>query len=68
MTGALLPVWVYGLPAEFVFQPDGGLREPVRRCIDKRVVRVIAGPTACHVMVDVKRPYNRQPFELEAAK
>lgn len=54
-----LPVWVYGLPAHFVFQPDGALRTKIRRSIDLGVSRVIAGPTAAHVCIDVKRPYFR---------
>ena len=53
------PVWVENLPARFVFQPDGMVREKIRRALDMKVVRVIAGPEACHVMVDVQRPYFR---------
>ncbi len=56
---AYLPVWVYGLPASFVFQPDGRLRDAVARAVSIGVVRVIAGPTKVHIMVDVKRPYFR---------
>lgn len=56
---AYLPVWVYDLPAEFCFQPDGRLLEAVARAVHMGVVRVIAGATAAHVMVDVKRPYFR---------
>lgn len=55
----LLPVWVYGLPASFYFQPDGSLREKVRRSVDLGVSRVIAGPEHAHICVDVKRPYFR---------
>ena len=53
----LLPVVVHDLPAYFVFQPDGALRENVRRAVDQGVVRVVAGPEKCHVVVDVRRPY-----------
>lgn len=55
----LLPVVVENLPASFVFQPDGRLRDKVARARDVGVVRVIAGPEKCHVIVDVKRPYFR---------
>lgn len=56
---AYLPVWVHDLPIAFAMQPGGALRDNVRRAVDMGVVRVIAGPTQCHVMVDIKRPYYR---------
>jgi hypothetical protein len=58
MADMLLPVWVYNLPASFAFQPDGRLREKIA-ALPKGIVRVLAGPTECHVCVDVQRPYNR---------
>ena len=63
---AYLPVLVSDLPATFVFQPDGALREKIRRAIDMGCVKVIAGPTACHAIIDVKRPYLRAIREGEA--
>ena len=57
MTVRYLPVLVTNLPASFVFQPDGALREKVSRAVALKVVRVIAGAEKCHVVVDVKRPY-----------
>ena len=50
---------VEDLPASFVFQPDGMLRDKVRRAVDMGVAKVIAGPTQCDVVVDMKRPYTR---------
>lgn len=55
----LLPVTVYDLPASFVFQPDGALREKIRYFVGIGVVSIAAGPTTCNVTVDVKRPYYR---------
>jgi hypothetical protein len=52
----LLPVWVTDLPAEWAFQPDGQLREKMR---GNGVLKVVAGPTQVHVLVNVQRPYFR---------
>ena len=52
-----LPVTVTDLPASFVFQPDGAMREKVSRALSMKVVRVIAGAEKCNVVVDIKRPY-----------
>jgi hypothetical protein len=57
MSVRYLPVLVTHLPAHFVFQPDGALREKVSRAVSIKVVRVIAGAEKCHVVVDIKRPY-----------
>ena len=62
---AMLPVWVYALPSAFAFQPDGALRGKVRSAVASGSCRVIAGPTECHVMIDVKRPYYRQMEAVE---
>ena len=51
----LLPVWVCNLPAAWAFQPDGQLREKMRGA---GVLRVIAGPVGCHVLVNIQRPYE----------
>jgi len=59
MTDAYLPVIVTDLPSQFAFQPDGALREKVRRAVDMGVVKVIAGPLACHIVIDIQRPYCR---------
>ena len=59
MADMYLPVTVHNLPIRFAFQPDGQLRERVRRAVDMGICRVIAGPEECHVVVDVKRPYFR---------
>lgn len=56
---AYLTHTVHDLPAAFVFQPDGKLRDKVAHAVTLGVARVIAGPTACHVEVDIRRPYYR---------
>lgn len=57
MSVCYLPVIVTNLPANFVFQPDGAVREKVSRAVALKVVRVIAGAEKCHVVVDINRPY-----------
>lgn len=59
MADAYLPVIVKNLPAAFVFQPGGMLRDKVMRAVRMGVVRVIAGPTSAHLIIDIKRPYCR---------
>ena len=59
MADAYLPVWLHHIPASMIFQPGGRLRENVRHAVDQKVVRVIAGPTACHIRIDIQRPYFR---------
>jgi hypothetical protein len=59
MYDALLPVIVEDLPHNFVFQPGGQLRDKIRRGVEMNVVRVIAGPLKCHVVIDIQRPYYR---------
>ena len=56
---AYLPIVVENLPATFFFQPDGQLREKPARAVSMRVLKVIAGPTQCHAIIDIKRPYYR---------
>lgn len=56
---AYLPVIVERLPVRMVLRPDGMPRDKVRRAVDMGVVRVIAGPEECDVVIDVKRPYYR---------
>ena len=59
MADAYLPHCVENLPAAFVFQPDGKMREKIARAVSLEVARVIAGPMQCHVIVDISRPYFR---------
>jgi hypothetical protein len=59
MRTTYLPVTVHDLPSQYAFQPDGKLRDKVRHAVDMKVVRVIAGPEKCHVIIDVQRPYHR---------
>lgn len=59
MADMLLPVVVENLPIRFAFQPDGNLRDKVRHAVNLGVVKVIAGPEQCHMVIDVKRPYFR---------
>lgn len=56
---AYLPVEVRGLPAEFCFQSDGKLRDKIRHAVTIGVVRVIAGPLVCDVVIDIARPYYK---------
>lgn len=55
---AYLPHVVENVPVSWVFQPGGMLRNNVRGWVEMGVVRVIAGPTKCHVWIDVQRPYH----------
>lgn len=59
MADLYLPVVVEDLPAHFVFQPDGALRDKVRRSVDMGVTKVIAGPLAAHLVINIARPYYR---------
>lgn len=56
---AYLPHWLHRVPCQHVFHPGGRLRENVYHAVKQKVVRVIAGPLECHVMIDVQRPYFR---------
>lgn len=59
MADAYLPHTVYDVPVAWVIDSEGALFERVRHYVRQGVVRVIAGPEACHVIVDVQRPYYR---------
>jgi hypothetical protein len=50
---------VYNLPAQFVFQPGGQLREKVARAVSMSAAKVIAGPTECHLVLNIKWPYYK---------
>lgn len=67
MADAFLPVLFADLPAEFVFEHGGRLRWPFEHAQRQRVVRIIAGPTLCDVIVDIRRPYNRPPQAIGEA-
>ena len=56
---AYLPHTVHDVPVAWMIDADGVLFERVRHYVRQGVVRVIAGPEACHVIVDVQRPYYR---------
>jgi len=62
---AYLSHTVHDLPASFVFQPGGSVRDRVARAVKMGVVKVIAGPTMCHVSIDIQRPYYRAVQEAE---
>lgn len=59
MADQYLPHVVFNLPISFVMNNDGTLRDAVRHYVRLGVVRVIAGPDRCHVVVDIRRPYWR---------
>ena len=56
---AYLPVWVYHVPASQVFTMRGDLLPSVKHYADQGVVCIVAGATACHLCIDVQRPYFR---------
>jgi len=58
MADAYLPVMICNLPVAMFFQPGGALRQNIA-AMPKGVVRVIAGATECHCIIDIKRPYFR---------
>lgn len=64
-----LPVVVRNIPCVFIFQPDGRLRMSARKLVSMGVLRVIAGPTACHLSINIRRPYRyprRRPMQISA--
>ena len=68
MADAYLPVCIRHLSIGFAF--DGhALKLNVRSYVDQGIVRVIAGPEACHLIVDIRRPYWRpaRPQPIEAS-
>ena len=65
MADKYLPAVVRNVPAEWLFGRDGRLLPKVQRYRENEVVRVIAGPTLAHVVIDVKRPYDR-PRQIRA--
>jgi hypothetical protein len=59
MADAYLPHTVHDLPIPFAFEDSGRLRASFEHYQRQGVIRVIAGAEACHVVVDVRRPYSR---------
>ena len=64
MADAYLPHTVHDVPTAWVIGADGALLECVSHYVRQRVVRVIAGPEFCHVIVDVQRPYYRPGAQI----
>lgn len=60
-----LPIWVDELPADFVF--EGPRLQPAieHHCRIGVIQRIIAGPTACHLLIDIRRPYTKPPIKPE---
>jgi hypothetical protein len=51
-----LPIVVENLPIDFVLS-NGALRPKIAQCTKVGVVKVIAGPAECNVVIDARRPY-----------
>ena len=71
MADDYLPHTVSNVPASWVFDDRGAVRPNFRHYMSQGVVRVIAGPEECHVVIDIKRPYHRnqqpqKPTMIEA--
>ena len=56
---AYLPVLVRHVPEIQVFDLQGQLLPSLKHYAQQGVVKVIAGPLACHLLIDIKRPYFR---------
>lgn len=65
MADAYLPVTVHHVPVEQVFDVQGRLLPNIQHYAQMGVVRVIAGALACHLVIDVKRPYYRPASVIE---
>ncbi len=65
MADAYLPHVVERLPWHVAFGLDGKLLPRIRHYAEQGVVRVIAGATECHLIIDVKRPYWRPSRLIE---
>lgn len=64
MADAYLPVTVRDIPVDVVFDDTGAMRPNYAHAARLGVARIIAGPTLCDVVVDIRRPYYR-PLRLE---
>lgn len=65
---AYLPVVLERIPAECFFEDSGRPRPHVEHHLRSGVLRLIAGPTQCHAIVDIRRPYSRPPRLLADAE
>lgn len=59
MADAYLPHAVTFVPTSWVIADNGQIYPKVRHYVKQGVVRVVAGATECHVVVDIQRPYVR---------
>lgn len=66
MADAYLPHVVENVPCDWVLGHDGRPFPRIANYIQQGVVRVIAGPHLCHVVIDVRRPYFGPPEFLPA--
>jgi hypothetical protein len=62
---SFLPHAVTHLPWHFAFGLDGKLLPRIHHYVKEGVVRVIAGATECHLIIDVRRPYLHPNQTLE---
>ena len=61
MATSYLPHIVHNVPAQWVFGSNGKPLQKIQHYMDQRIVRIIAGPNHCHVVIDVRRPHRRPP-------
>ena len=66
MADVYLPHTVRHLPIN-VAMVGGTLRPEVAHYVQQGVVRVIAGPEACDLIIDVRRPYTRPHSTMRVA-
>ena len=65
MTKHYLPEWFRDLPASFVFDENGRVRQRVADCQRQGVVmRIVAGPERVSLLIDIKRPYVSPPLPI----
>lgn len=55
---AYLPVLVKDVPVDMLFS-GSALRPTVAHYVAVGVVKIVAGPERCHVLIDIQRPYHR---------
>lgn len=55
-----LPITVYNMPVNQFIDDNGSLKPKVNELCNKGIVKIIAGPTKCHVVIDIKRPYESE--------
>lgn len=54
-----LPIWLFDVPLDIVYNAVGKLRENVRHAVNLGIVRIIVGPIAYNICIEIKRPYFR---------